>query len=737
MLPARSPEDNPHPPVMSCSPHPPAAYVEEYNEEAHTTLPETRQTANVAAKRSKPDIEKLKQAQGSREETSDSGHSTYTNAVGEPAGSSLKSKTDSHGESKGKSKVESQADSHHLRLDTSVAMSKRKSDSGRKSAMTPKSTLKSSLRRTDGKIRDGRSLLPNDCTCEECMTRLRSSQESSRSFDKYATQRTKPEAPAPPPPTKAPPSKPAKEVPVAQPIPARPRSASTQSYRGARPLSFHAGLMGEQVYIPSVYLDTRPMSTFPAGSMFQPPPYPPPKAHYYPPNVPTISQRPEPPPPPQFSYEPQPQPPQRQQTHHWSSELQPPPNQPIMYSSSPAVDYPQQMYYPARFPMSQSLPHRPVLQPPFNFVEQAPSHNEDWYRMPPPPPPRKSSEKHQRPTIRHAATAAHSTAHHEGRRIRVDDGQHVEYLERHSPRKTSPEKHERQRRPPVISRPSYSSATEKTLPQHPPLPTRIRLEPNSSSAASAAAKQRRRASYYGHETQHDLLQHVEAYQASQTPHISPYTPRLTSDSLKLIRKKTNHTSSSDAGSFVSGEGRAGSWDDLRSRRSLDRRSELKTRTVHPNGASTGDGEGVTLRFNASQNVNLDLTGDGVETRTISLRQSGESEGGMELSIGGLDRGGGSVSMGRERSWRGRSSYIDDPSRGRELEYARSIGRDGDREREKEKEREKKEKEKRSEREKEEEKEGDGNKEKERDRERRVGASRSRRSSRSGYTGRAV
>lgn len=729
---------------MSCSPHPPAAYVEEYNEEAHTTLPETRQTANVAAKRSKPDIEKLKQAQGSREETSDSGHSTCTNAVGEPAGSSLKSKTDSHGEPKDKSKFESQADGPHLRLDTSVAMSKRKSDSGRKSAMTPKSAQKSSLRRIDGKSRDGRSVPPNDCTCEECMIRPRPSQESSKSFDYYTTQRTKPEGPAPPPPTKAPPSKPAKEVPVAQPIPARPRSASTQSQRGARPLSFHAGLVNEQVYIPSVYLDSRPMSTFPAGSMFQPPPFPPPKGHYYPPNVQPISQRPEPPHPQQFSYEPQPQPPQRPQTRHWSSELPPPPNQPIIYSSSPVVDLSQQMYYPAPFPMSQSLPHRPVPQPSFYLVEQVPPHNEDWYRMPPPPPPRKSSEKHQRATIRHAATVTHPTAHHEGRRIRVDDGQQVEYPERRSPRKTSPEKHERPRRPPVISRPSHSSATEKPLPQYPP---RIRLEPNSSSAASAAAKQRRRASYYGHETQHDLLNHVEAYQAAQTPHIAPYLPRLTSDSLKLIRKKTNHTSSSDAGSFVSGEGRAGSWDDLRSRKSLDRRSELKTRTLNPNGASIGDGEGVTVRFNASQNVNLDLTGDGVETRTISLRQSGESEGGMELSIGGLDRGGGSVSMGRERSWRGRSSYIDGSSAGRELEYARSVGKEGDREREKEKEREKKEKDKRAEREKEkdrraerekeEEKERDGRKEKERDQERRAGASRSRRSSRSGYTGRAV
>ena len=713
---------------MSCSPHPPAAYVEEYNEEAHTTLPETRQTANVAAKRSKPDIEKLKQAQGSREETSDSGHSTHTSAVGEPAGSSVKSKTDSHGEPHGKSKFESKADSPPLRLDTSIAMSKRKSEIGRKSTMMPKSAQKSSLRRTDGKTRDGRSVQPNDCTCEECMTRTRPSQESSRSSDYYTTQRTKPEALAPPPPAKAPPSKPAKEVPVAQPIPARPRSASTQSYRGARPSSFHAGLVGEQVYIPAMYLDPRPISTFPAGSMFQPPPFPQPKGHYYPPNVQTISQRPEPPPPPQFSYEPQPQPPQRQQARHWSLELQPPPNQPLMYSSSPGVDYPQQMYYPASFPMSQSLSH-PLPQPSFNFVEPSPPHNEDYYRMPPPPPPRNSSEKYQRPTIRHAATTIHPISQHEARRIRVDDGQQVEYLERRSPRKTSPEKYERPRRPPVTGRPSYSPATEKPLPQYPPLPTRTRLEPNSSSAASAAAKQRRRASYYGHETQHDLLEHVEAYQAAQTPHIAPYPPRLTSDSLNLMRKKPNHIISSDAGSFVSGEGRAGSWDDLRSRRSLDRRNELKTRTLNPNGASIGDGEGVTVRFNASQNVNLDLTGDGVETRTISLRQSGESEGGMELSIGGLDRGGGSVSMGRERSWRGRSSYIDGSSGGRELEYARSVGREGDREREKEKEREKKEKEKRAEREKEE--------EKERDRERRAGASRSRRSSRSGYTGRVV
>lgn len=201
-----------------------------------------------------------------------------------------------------------------------------------------------------------------------------------------------------------------------------------------------------------------------------------------------------------------------------------------------------------------------------------------------------------------------------------------------------------------------------------------------------------------------------------------------------MRKKTHHGGSSDGGSRVSGEGRAGSREgsEVKPRSSTDRRSEIKTRASTTSGGNENDG--FTMRFNTG--VSVDLKGDGVEGRTISLRPSAETEGGMELSIGARGRGGSSGNGGRDKSRRP-ASYVDG---GRELEYARSVGREGDsgkdrdRERGREREREK-EKEKEKERNRERETEKERERDRERERERRLVASRSRRSSRSGYSGR--
>lgn len=142
---------------------------------------------------------------------------------------------------------------------------------------------------------------------------------------------------------------------------------------------------------------------------------------------------------------------------------------------------------------------------------------------------------------------------------------------------------------------------------------------------------------------------------------------------------------------------------MKPRSSTDRRSDVKTRSATIGGGNENDG--FTMRFNASQGVSVDVKGGGVEGRTISLRPSTETEGGMELSIGARGRGGSGGNGGREKSRR-RDSYLDGNG-GRELEYAQSVVR-----------------------------EGDAGREREREREKRIGSSRSRRSSRSGgYGGR--
>lgn len=719
--------------MSSSSSHPRAAYFEDYNEEAHATVPETRQSANIAAKRSKPDIAKLKVAQAGSEDASDSGYSSHTIPIGGGGTSSLKPRAERKTEPKEESKAESRAGNPPLKLDTTVAMSKRKSEhAGKSSAVTPKSAQKPTLRRTDSKARDGKGVRQEDCTCPDCMPKSRhpaTPQESSKRINYYDTvQRSKPEAPVPPPPSKPPPPKPVKEAPVVQPAQSRPRATTMQSYRTTRPVSFH----GEPLYLHTIYMEPRPTSTYPASLPFQPPSYLPPKS-YMPSILQPIPPRPEPLPQRAFTYEPQPQPPARPQPRQWTSEQPPPPHQPLVFNRSPIVDYPPQLHYPPPLPLSQSLPPRLMAQYPANLPEEMYVYDEDYYRMPPPPPPPprlNANPKPYRPAIRHAVTT-HPTLHHDRRSIRIADIA-PELLGQRSSRKASPEKQERSRRPPVPSRPVHAPTVEKIM-----APPRVRVE-SGNSAATASAKQRRRASYYGHETPHELERVAEAYQASKAGHLAPSPPLqgFSSDALKLVRKKPHHGGSSDGGSRVSGEGRAGSREssEVKPRSSTDRRSEIKTRPVTTPGGNENDG--FTMRFNAG--VSVDVKGDGVEGRTISLRPSAETEGGMELSIGARGRGGSGGNGGRDKSRRS-VSYLDG---GRELEYARSVDRDGgggrDREREREKERERgrdREKEREKDRERNREKDMEKERERDKERERRLGASRSRRSSRSGYSGR--
>lgn len=144
-------------------------------------------------------------------------------------------------------------------------------------------------------------------------------------------------------------------------------------------------------------------------------------------------------------------------------------------------------------------------------------------------------------------------------------------------------------------------------------------------------------SYHGHESHRDLERSVEAYQAETGIETLP----VTADSLDLVRKKTVSSNTSSRVSGRSGRGsREGS--DVKPRSSTDRRggSDVKTRN---------DDDGLTMRFNASHGVNLDLKGGSVEGRTISLRQSKDGgDGDMEFSIGGKSNETGSKTEVKEK-----------------------------------------------------------------------------------------
>ncbi|KAL8818412.1 MAG: hypothetical protein Q9223_002948 [Gallowayella weberi] len=643
---------------------PHAAYIEDYNEDANTTLPETRQTANVAAKRSKPDISRVKVTDLARDEASDSGYSSHTAATLTSGDSSLVSK----------------AGSATLTLDTSVeSLGAGKGKSllpGKQSQAAPKSPQKYTLRRTASKARRKDPARDGHSGCDDCLAQEKAKGERhATSIQKPSSNETDQNRPrlglntdiAPS--SKAsrtPTSGPASNAAVVQPAQPRPRHQGSSQYRTTpRPVSFHGGMMPSPMYYPTM-LVARPPSAFAVQSPFPPPSYPPPTTSYFPPPY----QHPAPPahpPPPHtqrevYSIPPSPYnvPPQ-QQPHHWPIEQRPPPQQHVVYSAPPVVEYPHASQYNQGVPQTHPAMHRtfserdrerqiPLREEYFPF-------DEDYYRMPPPPPPPPkgpgAAAMHHRPDIRHAATIGARISHHEPYLAE-------EYLEEdqlpRSPRKYDNGGHERSRRPSLASRPSNASSNERT---HNVDKLEHHFARLSVEGSGSAAKQRRRRTYYGGPVSRSLERQVESPQTRRTGNPEGTSMPLTADSLKLVRHKTQ-TSNSDAGSRVSGEGRASrSSSDLKPRSATGRRSssEVKARN---------EIDGFTMRFDASQPVNLDLKG-GAKDHTISLRQSKEGDGNIELSIGAKPDA-------REKNRR-RQSYVDGGG-ARELEYVRTASRMG-------------------------------------------------------------
>ncbi len=671
---------------MSSSPlNPRAAYCEEYSEDAHTTLPDTRQTANIAAKRSRPEIAKPK-VTGTRDERSDSGNSSQTAAT-------LNS---------GDSSLESKAGAKPLRVDTAPpAIRRRPALVAKKSESRPTSPQKSSHKRSSSKARDGRSAKAEPCTCPECKANARKSLTPlETSWPAAVNQQARPKHQVPITPQSARPPLPraTQEAPIFQPAQARPRALTTQSYRLARPMSYH-GAMPEAMYMQQQFIpapvDRRPPTPYSTPVTFPPPSYPPNRGSYFPvPQAPAPRRQDSFPLPPS-PYEIQPRP----QSRQWTSD-HPSNRHSMIYTSSPIIEYHQHPPYIPRAPSAQ-----PTSRPSFSYYDAPPTpredymrRDEDFYSMPPPPPPAPNPKPHHRPSIKHAATtsAAHPMLHHPRSR-HIEDSVYQTSGHR-SPKKEQAGEHHGSRRPSLASRPSATPSSEK--------PTAHLIERGlarmSIEGSDAAAKHRRRVSYYGHETAHDLERVAETYQADINTTADAIPVPITPDSLKLVRKKTH----SDTGSRTSAEGRgSGEGSDVKPRSSTDRRggSDVKARN---------ENDGVTVRFHPSSGVNLDVKGGSVEGRTISLRQSRDADGEMELSIGAKEKHGlsrtASRSEGRERHQKRYPSVSGAGTSGvRELEIARSASR------------------------------ARGERETGRERRRSVAGSRSRRSSKSGYSGKGI
>lgn len=624
---------------MSPSPTAPhAAYFEDYNEDSKTTLPETRQTANITARRSKPDVVKLKGGAPVQDEFSDSGYSSRTGATLGSGDSSLDSKTGAA----------------PLRLDTSFAARKERLGlQQRELHPLGEGSRKPALRRTESKSRDRGSKLQGECPCDECKpqgSQTSRSPEKARSFRDVAAKtipKAQPQVAPPPRPqsTKPPSPKAVHENPVQQSAQARSRPATAQSHRRPRPMSFHEGSLPQVTYKPVYVAQVQPPMAAP--SPFPPPSYPPPSHSYFPTATPVHQPYPYSIPPSPIEGRPA--------MPRWISGQQPPQRQAFVYNTSPVVEYVQQPQYPT------TIPPQPVVRRtsiprgyPYRPRDETYIHDEDYYRMPPPPPPPK--QQIQRPSIRHAATT--SVAHaalYSRRNTRADVTQEPHPVPR-SPVEAITSPREASQRPAMATRPSNSSSNNSGSSSHAIEREMRRLSVESNARPS------RPLSYYGHESARDLERSVEAYQACSG---SGTSNPMNVDTLNLVRKKT-HTSS-DAGSRLSNQSKGSKRsNEIKPRTSTDRRegSDVKSRN---------DTDGITMRFNALQAVSVDVKGSSVEGRNISLRPSKDGgDGDMVFSIGGKGDATSSRASLKEKSRR-RYSYVESTGV-RELEPAGSAGR---------------------------------------------------------------
>ena len=549
----------------------------------------------------------------------------------------------------GSSSLESKQEAEPERRDDASAQSNTTVKDGKKESKSrSRSPRKPSLKRTGSKSKGYENTRRKDCECPECLAR----KAEGVSLPRIDTTRSehgaaKPRQREPLPPLSPQLKRPSEGYPAPEaaafqaaraPPPARPRVPASQSYRQARPMSFHAGVMPDMSYLQQpAFGGYAAASPFPPLSYTasQPPYYPPvqpisPPQNYVAPITPMTSP---------YDVQPRPRP---------VTTTRP---QTVYYDMSPTyMEYAQPPYLPHGGPM-QDRERRSRRQQPLQLRQEL-AEADDARRMPPPPPPptipRKNSAKlsqEQRPSIRHAATtsAAYPVSNPRSSARGLDEEQ---YRSHPSSRKQSFESPQRSRRPSIARPPRTSDDRVAEALQLDREMSRMNIiERNPASHPS-----KRRVSVYGHESLKDLEGSVEAYQASRSGRESTSIP-AGDDMLRLIRKKTlPAANSSDGGSRLSGDSRASrDGSDVKSSRRLS--NDLKRRDSND--------EAFAMRIPKGANLNLQ---PGFEGRTISLRQSRDGDGDMELKIGERGRAGITGAVGsrpalREKSTR-RYSIVD-------------------------------------------------------------------------------
>ena len=575
------------------------AYCEEYSEEAQTTVPETKQSANIAAKRSKPDIAKPKPF---RDEFSDSGYSTTTHGT---LDSSLNSKLEA---------AHANAQQAAAAGNATHGTERKPSHGGAHSPKIDASKRARSKSRRDSHARK------KGCLCDKCVAAARRTAPPLEVHGppslSFAQPRTR--TPAPPSPRSRRLQPPLDKLPPGEHR--HPRAATTSR---ARPVSFHGGMMPEPVFMPQpvsqpTYIERQPSTRHSAIYPMPPPSYPPQQTSYFQSALPQ-------PPPPQLSppppaqeyyapmpppYEVQPQPHFRPRPRQWTSEHHPPRPQTMYYGSPPIQGYAEPIYKTIEpsFPSLERQASRRDRRKSLREAYSTP--DEDYKRMPPPRPPPPTldprSRREQRPAIRHAATVSADYPEQRDRGSGYDSTEAS--LSEHHSRRPSFDEEARSRRPSLAR---HSKASDEKVVSFDAIErgvNRLSMEPSNT-------KPFHRSSGNGHDSLEQLEGSVEAYQASKGTMRSSTSTPSDDQLMRLVRKKTN--TNSETGS------REDSNSDVKARKSIDRRSSNDVN-------ARNEGNRFALRFNP-EGINVKMQG-GIEGRAINLRKSKEGDGDMELSI---------------------------------------------------------------------------------------------------------
>ncbi|KAI9809986.1 MAG: hypothetical protein M1827_006753 [Pycnora praestabilis] len=523
----------------------PPAFCEDYNSDDNQTLPGTRKSANVNAKRRTKTV---------RDGASDSGYSSRAATV---------TSSDSGGQKTSPAR---------LKVDTALGSSKRRpsfaepstGSSRRSPSKDPQGTTSRAARAPD-------RTHPERCDCERCIRMYPSTTPLESPWDtnyypfnrpSHSVFENSPSRQS----TRPSPRGTTQEAPA---IPgARPRLSASQPQRLARPVSYHAGAMPDpMMYMSSLYGSSYDRGPPPASSAYTNPPiipqsYPPPGMMYAPSLTPT--------PPSHASQSPVDQP--RPRPRHSTSDSQ--------YTTRPTSIYGTPVVHDQATYGTVPSPRRATIREPVSApLAEEYTQDEEYYRSVMPPP--QTIPISRRPSVRHSATPSSGRdIHRQGAFEYPDAGVTMMPTERSRP--SRPEESSRSRRPSLAT--SHDSGRK----------------PSSYTNASDSAKitvgssSRRRASYYGNERPLDLdrkQREAEAYQESFTKPVIP----LTADALRAARRNNRLGSSSGSQSRASSS-REGSEGKTRSGMSgIASRSETS--------------EGITMRFNTNAGVKLDFAGD--------------------------------------------------------------------------------------------------------------------------------